>query len=195
MEMTGTQRIPINILIVTSRLLDHADIDEVHLECRSQLERAILWGFDISHLSTHLGALQNRPEFFDIYLNLAIEFQLPIRLESADTQATTGFQFRDLAQAEGIPTVDYYRIRRSQEVADIEKSVNNLKPGVTEISIEPSIDTSEIRAIDGRWSNRVEHLRLACTENLSNALTEAKGVLISWRNVRDALRHNIRKRN
>ena len=60
-------------------LWDHADIDESRLECRSQLERAILWGFDVSHLSTHLGALQNRPEFFDVYLELAIDFQLPVR--------------------------------------------------------------------------------------------------------------------
>ncbi|MHB8594804.1 MAG: ChbG/HpnK family deacetylase, partial [Acidimicrobiales bacterium] len=29
---------------------DHADLDEVRRECRAQIERAILWGFDVSHL-------------------------------------------------------------------------------------------------------------------------------------------------
>ena len=49
---------------------DHADLDEVRRELRAQVERAILWGFDISHLDSHMGTLQLRPEFFDIYLDL-----------------------------------------------------------------------------------------------------------------------------
>src|SRR5271170_3005572 len=37
---------------------DHADLDEVRRECRAQIERAILWGFDVSHLDAHMGTLQ-----------------------------------------------------------------------------------------------------------------------------------------
>ncbi len=50
---------------------DHADLDEVRRECRAQIERAILWGFDVSHLDAHMGTVQIRSEFFDIYLGLA----------------------------------------------------------------------------------------------------------------------------
>ena len=59
---------------------DHADLDEVRRELRAQVERAILWGFDVSHLDSHMGTLQLRPEFFDVYLDLAVEFGLPLRL-------------------------------------------------------------------------------------------------------------------
>ena len=59
---------------------DHADIDEVRKELRAQIERAILWGFDISHLDSHMGTLQLKPEFFDVYLELAVDFGLPLRL-------------------------------------------------------------------------------------------------------------------
>ena len=61
---------------------DHADLDEVRRECRAQIERAILWGFDVSHLDAHMGTLQLRPEFFDVYLDMAIEFGLPLRMIS-----------------------------------------------------------------------------------------------------------------
>ena len=54
---------------------DHADLDEVRRELRAQVERAILWGFDVSHLDSHMGTLQLRPEFFDVYLDLAVEFE------------------------------------------------------------------------------------------------------------------------
>ena len=62
---------------------DHADVDEVRRECRAQIERAIVWGFDVSHLNSHLGALVARPEFFDVYLELAVDFALPLRMAGA----------------------------------------------------------------------------------------------------------------
>ena len=98
-------------------LWDHADLDETRRECRAQLERAVLWGFDVSHLSTHLGALQNRPEFFDVYLELAIDFGLPIRLAGGAAEASAGFPFRALAADEGVLTVDHHRMRRLADPA------------------------------------------------------------------------------
>ena len=62
---------------------DHADLDEVRRELRAQIERAILWGFDVTHLDSHMGTLQLRPEFFDVYLDLAVDFGLPMRLSGA----------------------------------------------------------------------------------------------------------------
>ena len=70
---------------------DHADLDEVRRECRAQIERAILWGFDVSHLDAHMGTLQLRPEFFDVYLDLAIEFGLPLRMVGSGMERFVGF--------------------------------------------------------------------------------------------------------
>ena len=68
---------------------DHADIDEVRRECRAQIERAIYWGFDVSHIDSHMGTLQLRPEFFDVYLELAVDFGLPLRLSGGSTTTTS----------------------------------------------------------------------------------------------------------
>src|SRR5512145_395803 len=86
---------------------DHADLDEVRRELRAQVERAILWGFDVSHLDSHMGTLQLRPEFFDIYLELAVDFGLPLRMGSAGGERVVGFPYRDLAAAEGIVFPDH----------------------------------------------------------------------------------------
>ena len=77
---------------------EHADLDEVRRELRAQVERAILWGFDVTHLDSHMGTLQLRPEFFDIYLDLAVEFALPLRLSGGSTERIVGFPFRKLAE-------------------------------------------------------------------------------------------------
>src|SRR5439155_19183974 len=81
----------------TDDVWDHADIDEVRRECRAQIERAIYWGFDVSHIDSHMGTLQLRPEFFDVYLELAVDFGLPLRLSGGSTERLVGFPFRRLA--------------------------------------------------------------------------------------------------
>ena len=66
---------------------DHADLDEVRKECRAQVERAIYWGFDVTHLDSHMGTLQLRPAFFDAYLETAVDFGLPLRMAPAPPSA------------------------------------------------------------------------------------------------------------
>jgi predicted glycoside hydrolase/deacetylase ChbG (UPF0249 family) len=91
---------------------DHADLDEVRRECRAQVERAVLWGFDISHLDAHLDALLMRPEFFDVYLELAVDFALPLRApQRRGRSPTSGFPVRQLAAAEGVLFADRYATR------------------------------------------------------------------------------------
>ena len=170
-------------------LWDHADLDEARRECRAQLERAVLWGFDVSHLSTHLGALQNRPEFFDVYLELAVDFGLPIRLEGGAAETSAGFPFRTLAGEEGVLTVDHHRLRRLNDPANLERQAMDLEPGVTEIVVEPAADTPELRAICDEWGRRVEHLDLICNDSDLRADLERGGItLIGWRELRDAQR-------
>ena len=89
-------------------LWDHADLDEVRRETRAQVERAVLWGFDVSHLDTHLDAMLLRPEFFDIYLELAVDFGLPLRMLGAEAEPNIGFPFRQLAADEGVLFADRF---------------------------------------------------------------------------------------
>ena len=85
---------------------DHADVDEVRRECRAQIERAVLWGFDVTHLTSHLATMQLRPELFDVYLDMALEFGLPMRLADASDQLAVGFPFRELAEEENVIAPD-----------------------------------------------------------------------------------------
>ena len=89
-------------------LWEHADPDEVRRECRAQIERALAWGIDVTHLAPHLTAITLRPEFFDVYLDLAVEFRLPIRLPSTITAEQAGFPFRRLAAEEGVVFPDHF---------------------------------------------------------------------------------------
>lgn len=169
-------------------LWDHADLDESRRELRAQIERAILWGFDVTHLDSHLGALQLRPEFFDIYLDLAVEFALPVRLSDASTERAIGFPFRNLAASEGVLFPDHFvPVASIGSRQAIEQALADLQPGVTELHIHPALDTPEQRAFDTAWSHRVDDHHLVCFDTNLPALLARAGVeRVGYRALRSA---------
>ena len=172
-------------------LWDHADTEEVRRECRAQIERAIYWGFDVTHISCHLGALESRPEFFDVALEMAVEFGLPLRLPAAADEARLGFPFRTLAAQENVISPDHLiRVGGGRSTAAaLDQLLSGLQPGVTEIVLRPAVDTSEIRAIDPDWANRVADHDLAMSSDSLRVLLARPNVkLIRYRDLRDRQR-------
>ena len=155
-------------------------------ECRAQIERAILWGFDVSHLDSHMGTLQLRPEFFDIYLELAIEFRLPLRLSGESTERSIGFPFRRLAAEEGVVFPDHFLyVHGVGSRRTIERSIGELSPGVTEAYVHPAVDTSELRSLAPDWGARVDDHDLTVNDRALRALLDRAGVtLIGYRALR-----------
>ncbi|MGY6499421.1 MAG: polysaccharide deacetylase family protein [Acidimicrobiales bacterium] len=175
-----------------AELWDHADLDEVRRELRTQVERAVIWGFDVSHLDSHLGTLHMRPEFFDIYLDLALDLRLPIRLPSSGSERTAGFPFRRLAADEGIVFPDHLEVVPASGVGSrkaIERVLWDLQPGVTEVYVHPAADTPELRAYAPDWARRVDDLHLVTHDSDLRALVSRSGAtLISYRQLRDLQR-------
>jgi chitin disaccharide deacetylase len=171
-------------------LWEHADPAEVLRECRAQIERALAWGIDVTHLAPHLTAITLRPEFFDVYLELAVEQQLPIRLPSTITADQAGFPFRRLAEEEGVVFPDHFdhdwRAGSRSRVLD---AFANLQPGVTEIHVQPVIDSPEVRALTPDAARFVDdYLLMTSDPDLPAAISASGAVLIGYRQLRDAMR-------
>jgi len=169
---------------------EHADIDEVRRETRAQLERAVLWGFHPSHLGSHMDVLNSRPEFFDVYLDLALEFGLPISLP--DPALDLGFDPRRLAADEGVLVPDrVVRAPRKVEARSIiDAAIADLEPGVTEIHIRPAIDSPELRAMSPDWLAAVSNAHLI-TEDwvFRSALARSGAKLIGFAQLQQAQRN------
>jgi predicted glycoside hydrolase/deacetylase ChbG (UPF0249 family) len=165
---------------------DHADLDEARRECRAQVERAILWGFDVTHLDSHMGTLQLRPEFFDVYLELAVDFGLPLRLSGASTERAVGFPFRRLAAEEGVVFPDHFvHVQGLGSRGAVSAVMADLRPGVTEVYLHPAADTPELRAITPDWVARVDdHDYLTDRNGLAADAAAAGATLIGYRELR-----------
>jgi chitin disaccharide deacetylase len=176
----------------------HATPEQALIEGRAQVRRALAAGVDVTHLDSHMGTLQLNPEFVKAYLQLAVEFDLPVRMASLDTLAKMGQaqQRRDFA-AKGILCPDYFIY---EELKDERKDVKafwmnvvrNLKPGVTELYIHAAIANDELKAITGSWSTRSQEFEVFThDEDMKRLLAEQKVTLIGYRPIRD-LQHKER---
>jgi hypothetical protein len=171
-------------------LWEHADPDEVYRELKAQVERALAWGIDVTHLAPHLTAITLRPEFFGIYLDLATEFRLPVRLPSTITEEQAGFPFRRLAADEGVVFPDHFdHDWRAGSRERVTRALANLQPGVTELHVQPAIDTPEVRALTENAEQWIDdHVFVTRDAHLPAMLADAGAVLIGYRQLRTAMR-------
>jgi len=167
-----------------------AVIEEVRSECRAQIQRALAWGLDVTHLDSHIHALQLPPHFFGVYLDLAVEFRLPMRLSGARTDAATETRLRKAAARAGVVVPD--RIVHLHEMGTrkiLERVFRDLRPGVTEIYAHPAVDTPELRAFAQDWSDRVnDHDLLTDDITIPTLIERAGATLIGYRPLRELMR-------
>ncbi len=157
----------------TADVWDHADLDEVRREMRAQIERAELWGLDVSHLTSHMGTLQLRPEFFDVYLDLAIDHALPLRLSGPSSETALGFHFRERAAAENVLFPDHLIVIQgvgSRET--LTSRLTRLRSGLTEIYLHPALDSPELRASTPDWAARVDDAEFLLNGGLADILAK-----------------------
>jgi predicted glycoside hydrolase/deacetylase ChbG (UPF0249 family) len=166
-----------------------ADVEEVRSECRAQIERALAWGLDITHLNSHIHVLQLPPRFFSVYLDLAVAFRLPIRLTGATTSSDIESSVRELATRAGVVVPDHIvHLHQMGTRKIIEQALSDLRPGVTEIYAHPAVDTPELRAFAVDWPDRVsDHDLLTDGVTIPALVEQARATLIGYRPLRDLM--------
>ncbi len=174
----------------------HATPEQALIEGRAQIQRALSAGVDVTHLDSHMGTLQYDPRYLQMYLQLAVEFRLPLRMASQETMARNGHpELREQFAAKGIVFTDYFVHDESkQEEAKGVKPfwmdvVKNLKPGVTELYIHAALAGDELKAITGSWKTRSAQYELfAHDEDMKQLISDQKIILIGYRALRDLQR-------
>ncbi|MBA3304051.1 MAG: hypothetical protein H0U26_09295, partial [Acidimicrobiia bacterium] len=125
-----------------------------------------------------------------VYLALAVDFDLPLRLSGSSSERTVGFPFRRLAAEEGVVFPDHFlHVRGTGTRRVLERALFDLRPGVTEVYAHPAVDTSELRALAPDWSNRVDdHDLLARDHDIRSLAARAGVAFIGYRELRQLQR-------
>lgn len=172
---------------------------EALTEARAQIRKALNVGIDVTHLDSHMGTLQYDPRYMEAYLQLAVEFDLPVRMASQSTlEKFHQPALRQKFSERGIVFPDYFVFDElPDEPKDVKgfwlKIVSALKPGVTELYIHAAKPTEELQAITGSWRTRADEFATFTSDSeMRKLVTDQRITRIGYRALRD-LQRNSRK--
>jgi predicted glycoside hydrolase/deacetylase ChbG (UPF0249 family) len=176
-----------------AQVYEHARLDEAEAELRAQIEKALAAGIDATHLDSHMGTLQLRADYHEIYVRLADEYQVPIRLVSRRLMSTEGMgAILDLLDRFGVVTPDHLVFHGPSSVGETEsywtKLIRTLQPGVTEILCHPAIARDELKSCAHDAFQREADLRYFTSEKARRLIADEGVELIGFRRLRDLMR-------
>ena len=171
----------------------HAKLDEVEIEIRAQIERAKAMGLTPSHLDAHMHVLYATPELFGVFLKVAREYKLPIRMARNDPL----FQSKLAMLASGDPIPDAILSPGADVPASGWKEyyvnlIKNLQPGVTEVFVHLAHDNDETEAVmvnhaDWGAAWRQRDLQAISSPEFRKALEDNHVILIGWHEIKKLL--------
>jgi chitin disaccharide deacetylase len=174
---------------LTEDVAKKAKPQEVELEYRAQVKRAIASGIRPTHLDTHMGSALSTPEIVAVYVKIAHEFHLPIlapRVPGDTLKLSTLLNEMDVL-------VDSVIIANPNVPADKWKefyidSIKNMKPGLNEIIVHLGHDDAELQAVmvdhpdyGSAWRQR--DFDLVSSPEFRKALQDNHIVLIKWKDL------------
>jgi len=174
-------------------LYAHARLDEVEVETRAQIERALAAGIDVTHLDSHMGTLQLDVNYHDLYVRIAAEYRLPIRMATRAWMRSMGMgQILDQAEALGVLAPDHfwYGGPSSPEATPAYWTdvLRALQPGVSELYVHAAVDEPEMRAISDAWAQRAADYRFFTAPSTRSRLQDLGITLIGYRSLRELQR-------
>ena len=166
----------------------YADPKEVELEIRGQIEKAKAMGIVPTHLDSHMGTLYQNKALFDVFLRVAREYKLPVRV--AKEWAGRADYLTSSLIANDVYIDRVLDINPSVAPQDWAKfysdEIRKLKPGVTEVVIHLAHDDGEMQgatfdhpAWGAAWRQR--DFEFFTSDAFRKLLEENKIKLITWR--------------
>ena len=165
------------------------DIGQAEREIRRQVEQAIEWGLELTHIDSNEGVHNYYPEILKIVLALAREHDLPIRWPDP--------VHLDWLRAEGVLTTEdlnytFYGVEAGAKKRTFLRFLDELRPGITEFIFHPAIGDEETRSLTA-WERREAEMKLLLDPEVAAEIKERGIQPISFREIRDRQR-DMRRR-
>jgi len=172
-------------------LVKKANPVEVEKEIRAQIERAISFGINPTHIDTHMGSMAISPEIIQLYLKMGKEYNLPVFLPADMVKANPGFS--EMLGQNPVLVDNYYMIN-SGEYPDkwnelYNQIIMDLKPGLNQLIVHVAIDNDEMQAVTidhpdfgSAWRQR--DLDYIVSKEFKSILKKNNIYCISWKEIK-----------
>lgn len=193
-----------------SEIEQNADPEEVRIELEAQIQTAISFGIDPTHLDSHAGSIMgliHGRDFLEIVFDLCEKFELPFNLPLrileqpffSSSQKELFAKRIESAKRRGILLIDdlsglSFHLHAGEEYDDMKKELMDkiikIKPGITQIVTHPSIVTEELKALTPHYRKREMEYRLFNDPEIKELIEKESIKLVSWKSIRDLQRHS-----
>jgi len=178
-------------------VVQNATPDEIETEIRAQVDRAETMGLPITHLDSHMGTLFSNPAFFERYVKVGIEKQIPILI--ASPKGVEG-EVRALARLlgdmvervweAGLPVIDSvhtasYGWRTTEKIPHYSKAIRNLKPGITEMILHCTKPDDVIGVITNNRDHLYGDYYAMISPEVKKVIEEEGIILTTWRELKE----------
>jgi predicted glycoside hydrolase/deacetylase ChbG (UPF0249 family) len=178
-------------------VLDKAILAELKKELCAQIDRALSFGLQPSHLDSHMYTLGASQEFLAVYREIGRLYKLPVMLNSELISQVSGIPEMDLALENEVLIdriylgnfKDYKEGKLPEYYTD---SIKALKPGLNMLLIHTAFDDPEMQAITKDHPNfgavwRQVDLEFFTSLTCKNLLKDQGIKMISWKEIKSIL--------
>jgi chitin disaccharide deacetylase len=169
--------------------------EEAAKELRAQIDKAIVLGFQPTHIDTHMGSVLANPELIKVYLRLSDEYHLPILFPRAYVSWFPADVAKNLGSK--IFLLDNLFMLEPKMISGkwsdpYKKAIEELKPGLNEMIVHLAVDNDEMKAItlahdDYGSAWRQHDLDLVLSSEFKDLIKSNHIILISWRQIKDLM--------
>lgn len=161
------------------QLVAQADIREVEIEFRAQVETVLRAGLQPTHLDFHCLADGGRDDIFDLAVDLARESGFAVRVHfarHAERLRQQGLPVNDH------PVLDSYSMDPATKHQAYIRLLRELPAGLSEWAVHPSLGNDETRALEpGSWHVRKADLDFVTSSDARRVIGEEGIVLLDYR--------------
>ncbi len=178
----------------------NASVAEIEIELRAQIDLAYVMGIEPTHLDSHMGCLfWSKPEFFEVYLKLAQEYNIPCLVDDTFVELYPSKEnFEQVLKKYEVAVVLNQILTISPEefndgpVQYYTSVLKSLKPGLSTILIHTAYDNGIMQAITvnqpdwgaaWRQADYDFFMSVACKK----ILKDENIVLVTWREISKVL--------
>lgn len=186
-----------------AEVVQNADPAEIENEIRAQVKRAYQFGLDPTHLDSHMGTLFSHPDFFEAYLRVGREYELPVLIpdnwieEAMFSDEEARDRIMQLAADYPVHVREVIMLTPETPESDwFEKynsEIKNLKSGLNEILLHPAYDDAEMNAMTINYHHnfgaewRQRDYNYFTSQRVKDLLTEENIQLVSWREIKELM--------
>ncbi len=190
---------PRNVAALAAKVVPEA----AEAEMRAQLDRALAFGIDVTHLDTHMGAALS-PMLVEAYCRIGLEYRLPVLMPRRSATYADVLKFdpanampawekaaSDL-EAKGVPLVDDFRMTPGVPSEESETAYRNLvetlPDGITFVALHPNTSGDIETIVPPRAHFRTDEHRLLRDGKIKAWLDAAGVQTLGMRPFRDLMR-------